>query len=139
MRRAVTLFALTTALVAAGCGDSAEERAQNDVCDARADIQKQVDDLQALTPATVTADAVTASLDAIKDDLGKIKDAEDELSEQRKSDLKAANEQFSSQVSDAVSNVLSSKSVSEAKAQLQTAVSQLVDSYQQTLATYDCS
>jgi hypothetical protein len=34
------------------CGESDEEKAQNKVCDAKADIGKQVDELTALTPAT---------------------------------------------------------------------------------------
>lgn len=139
MRRAAATFAVTAAMLGTiGCGDSAQDRAQNKVCDARADIQKQIDDLKGLTASTVTADAVSSSLSAIRDDLGKIKDAQDELSDDRRSELKTANEAFTASVGDVVSNVLSSKSLNDAKSQLQAAVGTLVDSYQQTLAPYDC-
>ena len=53
---ALILFLLAGAAI--GCGESDEERAQNEVCDARNDIQKRVNSLAGLTPSTVTADKV---------------------------------------------------------------------------------
>ena len=46
------------------------------MCDARADLKKQVDELSALTPATVTAEGVEKNLNAIQDDLNQMKDAQ---------------------------------------------------------------
>ena len=40
---------LLIAGAAVGCGESDEEKAQTQVCDARADLKKQVDDLAGLT------------------------------------------------------------------------------------------
>ena len=81
-----------------GCGESDEEKAQNTVCDARDDINKQVDELAGLTPATVTTDAVTQNLDAIKNDLNDISDAQGDLSSDRRSEAEAANKAFTSSV-----------------------------------------
>ena len=60
-------------LAVAACGDakSSQEKAQNQVCDARADIQKQVNELTSLTFSTATTDGVKKNLQAIQKDLGK--------------------------------------------------------------------
>ena len=86
------------ALVLGACGESSEEKAQSTVCDARADIGTQVDKLKALTPATITTDAVTQSLDAIKQDLQDIGGAQSDLSDDRRSEVEAANKAFTSSV-----------------------------------------
>lgn len=53
---------LLIAATAVRCGESDEEKAQTQVCDARADLKTQVDDLAALTPATATAEGVEENL-----------------------------------------------------------------------------
>ena len=105
-----TLSALAVAIlmfVLGACGDSSddkattqspEEKAQATVCDARADIRSQVDELKGLTAATVTKDAVTQSLDTIKNDLGDISSARADLSSDRRSQAEAANKAFTSSV-----------------------------------------
>ena len=45
---AAGVAALLAALALAACGDSKEEKAQQSVCDARADISKEVDKLKGL-------------------------------------------------------------------------------------------
>ena len=47
----------TIAAIAVGCGEADEEKAQNQVCDARADIDKQVNELAALAAATATTES----------------------------------------------------------------------------------
>ena len=74
MKHSMILVLVAAALALAACGESTQDKAQSQVCDARADIGKQVDDLKALTPATFTTDAVTKSLDAIRSDLSKMND-----------------------------------------------------------------
>jgi hypothetical protein len=96
------------ALALGACGESSEEKAQNTVCDAKDDIGKQVDELASLTPATVTKDAVTRNLDAIKTDLEDISDAQPDLSSDRRSEVEAANDAFASSVNVVASQLGSS-------------------------------
>ena len=120
------------------CGESDEDKAQNTVCDARDDIGKQVDDLKSLTPATVTADAVTQNLEAIDNDLNDMSDAQSDLSSDRRSDVEAANKAFESSVEGIVSQLGSSLSAADAKAQVVTALNQLAASYQEAFAPLNC-
>ena len=57
------LIALAGAGVLAGCGQSEEEKAADQVCSARDDIAKQVDQLQGLTLTTATTDQVRENAD----------------------------------------------------------------------------
>ncbi len=125
--------------VLGACGESDEEKAQNTVCDARADIGKQVDELGSLTPATVTADGVTQNLDAIKTDLQDISDAQSDLSSDRRSEAEAATKEFSSSVQETASQLGSSLSAEDAKAQVVTALDQLAASYQKAFAPLNCN
>ncbi len=139
MRIAICVVAaVALALVVGACGESSEEKAQSSVCDARDDMTKQVDDLKALTPATVTTDAVTQSLDAIKNDLKDISGAQSELSSDRRSQVESANKAFASSIQSIASQLGTSLSASDAKAGLVTALQQLATSYEQTFARIDC-
>jgi chromosome segregation ATPase len=129
---------LLVAATAAGCGESDAEKAQTQVCDARADLKQQVDDLAALTPATATADGVEENLNAIEDDLNEIKDAQPDLDEERKQEVESATQAFTSEVEAVAGNLGSDLSLSGAEAQLQAAGQQLASSYQQAFAQIDC-
>ena len=98
MRVACSVAVVMLALALGACGESDEEKAQNTVCDAKDDIGKQVDELKSLTPATVTSDAVTQNLDAIRNDLQDISGAQPDLSSDRRSEVEAANKEFTSSV-----------------------------------------
>lgn len=140
MRAACSVLTVVMLVFALGaCGESDEEKAQNTVCDARDDIGKQVDDLKSLTPATVTADAVTQNLDAIDNDLNDMSDAQSDLSSDRRSDVEAANKAFESSVEGIVSQLGSSLSAADAKAQVVTALDQLAASYQKAFAPLNCN
>jgi Tfp pilus assembly protein PilP len=130
---------LVAGLALAACGESKEDKAKTQVCDARADIQKQVSDLQGLTVSTATVDGVTKNLQAIRNDLGKIKDAQGNLNDERKKQVQDANQEFAQQFSSTVQNVGKSLSASDAETQLKSAVTDLATSYQQTLGKVDCS
>jgi hypothetical protein len=139
MRTASSALAVVALALALGaCGESSEEKAQNTVCDARADIGEQVDTLKRLTPATVTTDAVTQSLDAIKNDLQDISDAQSELSSDRRSEAEAANKAFASSIEGIAGQIGTSLSASDAKAGLVTALQQLGASYEETFAPLNC-
>jgi uncharacterized protein YjbJ (UPF0337 family) len=136
---ACLLLALVAALALGACGESKEDKAKSAVCDARSDISKQVDKLKGLTVSTVTIDGVQESLKAIRSDLSKIKDAQGDLSSDRRQQVEDANKAFTSQVQSVVGSVGKSTSLSDAKAQLTSAVQDLAAAYQQSFARVDCS
>ena len=139
MRTACSVLAVVMLALALGaCGESDEKKAQNTVCAAKDDIGKQVDELASLTPATVTTEAVTQNLDAIKTDLKDISDAQSDLSSDRRSEAEAANKSFTSSVKRIASQLGSSLSASDAKAQVATALQQLEASYQKVFAPLSC-
>jgi hypothetical protein len=125
-------------LALGACGESSEEKALNSVCGARDDIGNQVDDLKSLTPATVTTDAVTQNLDAIKNDLKDISGAVSNLSSDRRDEVETANQAFASSVQGIASELGRSLSASDAKAKLVTALQQLEASYQKSFARLSC-
>ena len=122
----------------AGCGQSAADKAKSQVCSARADINKQIDYLKGLTLNTATTTGVKNSLKAIGDDLTKIKDAQPQLNAERKQQVQSANQAFSTELESVVNNIGTNLSISNAEAQLKTAVQQLAQSYQQTFAAINC-
>jgi hypothetical protein len=129
---------LLVAGTAVGCGESDADKAQTQVCDARADLNKQVDKLASLTATTATVDAVSGALDAIKNDLEQIADAQGDLNDERKQDVESANQKFSAQLEAVASDLGSNLSLSGAKAQVESAGKELASSYQQTFASIDC-
>jgi hypothetical protein len=139
MRAACSVLAVVMVAFALGaCGESDEEKALNSVCDASDDIGKQVNELKGLTAATVTTDAVKQNLDAIETDLKDIADAQSDLSSDRRSEAEAANKAFTSSVEEIASELGSSLSASDAKAQVATALQQLEASYQKAFAPLNC-
>jgi hypothetical protein len=132
------LIAVLAALGLGACGESKQDKAKSTVCDARADISKQVDKLKGLTVSTVTVDGVQNSLKAINSDLSKIKDAQGDLSGNRRQQVQDATKTFTSQVQSIAGSVGKSTSLSEAKAQLTSALQQLGDAYKQSFAKVDC-
>jgi hypothetical protein len=140
MRTTCSVLAVVMLVFALGaCGESDEEKAQNKVCDAKADIGKQVNELKSLTPATVTSDGVTQNLDAIKTDLKDISDAQPDLSSDRRSEAEAATKAFTSSVEGIAGQLGSSLSAADAKAQVVTALDQLATSYQKAFAPLNCN
>jgi hypothetical protein len=120
------------------CGESDEEKAQKTVCNARDDIAQQVNELKAVTPATVTGDDVRQNLDQIETDLKNIEAAQGDLSSDRRSEAEAATKEFSSSVQETASQLGSSLSAADAKAQVVSALNQLAASYQKAFAPLNC-
>jgi hypothetical protein len=138
VKRSTIVMLVSAAIAVAACGQSQEDKAKAQVCDARADVQKQVTELSGLTASTATVDGVTANLQTIRDDLGKITDAQSNLSDDRRQKVQAANTAFTGQVKSVVQNVGRSLSVADAKTQIKDATTQLASSYKQTLGQIDC-
>ena len=131
--------ALSFAVALAGCGQSAQDKAKGQVCSARADINKQLQYLKGLTITTATSSGIENSLKAIGSDLKKIKDAQPQLDSQRKQQVQSAHQEFSATLQSVASNIGKNISISNAGAQLKSAVAQLGQAYQTALAPISCS
>ena len=136
---ASVLLVLIAALALGACGESKEDKAKSTVCDARADIGKQVDKLKGLTITTASASAAQESLKAINSDLSKITDAQGDLSDDRRQQVETANKAFTSQLQSIAASLGSSTSLSDAKSQLSSALQQLATAYTTSFARVDCS
>jgi hypothetical protein len=139
MRLAPASAALLAALALAACGESAEEKATNTVCNARAEIAKEVDALKGMTPATFTGDEASASLSAIRASLADIREAQQDLGDERRRQVEAANQAFGSEVRSVLQEVFRSTSAAEAKSQVTAAFQQLAATYESTFARVDCA
>jgi septal ring factor EnvC (AmiA/AmiB activator) len=138
VKRALLLSALALGLAFVACGESDEEKAQNQVCDAREDIEAQVTELQQLTIGTATTDKIKTHLNAIKDDINKITDAQGQLSDTQKQQVEKANEAFKSQIDDLATNLGTSVSLQDAAARLKTSITGLVEAYDEALSPVEC-
>lgn len=138
MRRLLLLSLVGLGLVLAACGESDEEKAKADVCDARDDIRAQVGELQNLTLGTATVDKVKASLEAIRDDLEKIADAQGQLSESDRKRVQEANQAFESKLKTLGEEAGRSVPLEDAAQQLKSGFSDLAKTYQQALEPIDC-
>ena len=134
----VAALALAAAGLTACGGESKQDKAKSQVCSARDDISKQVNTLKGLTVSTATTSQISSGLQAISEDLSKIKDAQGDLNAERKQQVQAANQQFEAQVRSIAQNVVKNLSLKDAGTQLTQATTQLADSYRQTLAKVDC-
>ena len=130
---------LLAALSLSACGESEAEKAQKQVCDARADISKQVDELKGLTVTTATVSGLRQNVGAIQDDLKKIAGAQDTLSEDRRAEVKAATDAFVSSVTSIAKGLTSDVSLSEARSRLAQAAQDLRAAYADSLGRIDCS
>ena len=127
------------AVVPVACGESEEEKAQNRVCDARADIQKRVDDLAALTITSASIDEVTSNLKAIRDDLEKIATEREDLAPEQRQEVEQAARSFSAELEAAAKDVASgAASGEEAGARIGAALDQLAKSFSQAYGPVDC-
>ena len=132
------VLVLLASLALAACGKSKEDKAMSSVCDARADISKQIDHLKGLTIGTATLSDVQNSLKAIGDDLTKIKDAQGDLSEPQAAGAGRQREVLLAGQGDREHG--GQEPVADnAKTQLQAALTQLADAYKTTLGPIDCS
>ena len=137
--RLTLVLGLVAALALAGCGESAQDKAKKQVCSARDDIQKQVNELKSLTPATATTSGIKDNLTAIQDDLKKIANAQGDLNAERKKQVQQANDKFVSEFKSIAQNLGTNLSAGDAKAKLQAAAQQLAATYQSSFAGVNCN
>jgi hypothetical protein len=143
MRPTAALLSVVAVFALAACGksnsSSKQDEAKTTVCSSISDIGKQVDTLKGITISTGTLDQIQTSLKAIDDDLKKIAGARNDLTGDDKKQLQDANQQFVSQIQSIASSLVKSTSLSEAKSQAKTALTQLSDAYKSTFAKFSCS
>lgn len=138
-RTLLVTLTLAAGLVAGCGGQSQADKASAQVCTARDDIAKHVDHLQGLTLSTATTSQVKESLQAIKHDLSTIVNAQGDLSDKRRSDVKAANQQFAASVRETVQSVGSTASIDQAKGKIKQSLDALATTYRTTFAKLDCA
>ena len=119
-------------------GASDEDKAKSQVCDARDDIQTQVNDLSGLTISSSTGDQIKDGLNAIRNDLKEIADAQSDLASDRKEQVQQAIDAFRSEVTQTAQAVVGGLAAGDAKAQVQSALDDLAASSKQAFAPVDC-
>ncbi|HEY4427132.1 MAG TPA: hypothetical protein VGN08_02905 [Solirubrobacteraceae bacterium] len=145
--KACCICVLTASVLAlAACGESSEEKAKAQVCSSRAEISKEITKLQSLTLSSNTPNEVKTSLETIKEQLTKIKDAQPKLEASRKEQVETATNTFETQLKTIASGVgasLSAGNLTSALAaagpKVKEALSSLATSYRQTLGPISCS
>jgi hypothetical protein len=130
---------LLSVLVLASCGESSQEKAKAQVCEARSDISKQVKTLSGLTLSVNAFSEAKTGLEAIGKDLTKIKDAQPNLEPARKEQIQTATHTFEAQVSSILSELVSKPSLSNLETQLKSSLTQLASSYEKALTPLNCS
>ena len=135
----IAILACLLAALPVACGESEEEKAQNRVCDARADIEKRVDDLAALTITSASIDDVTSNLRAIRDDLEKIAAEREDLAPEQREEVDQAAKSFRSELESAARDVVSGAASGEqAGARIGAALDDLAKSFRQAYGPLDC-
>jgi hypothetical protein len=127
-------------LAAAGCGgsQSASDKAKSQACDARSDIQAQVDTLKGLPLSPDSVDKAKTALQKINSDLDMIATAAPTVKGDLGSQLKAANATFKTQVQQITDSIASAQSLTAAATALASAGSTLSNAYQKAFANVQC-
>jgi dsDNA-specific endonuclease/ATPase MutS2 len=134
----VLVLLLVASAFAVGCGESDAEKAQDDVCDARADLEQQIDNLAGLTLTSESVEKIQDIVNAVEEDLQQIADAQADLSEERRQEVESATEEFTSEFEAVADDVGEDLSLSEGTEKVESAATQLAASYEETFATIDC-
>ena len=95
--------------------------------------------LTSLTASTISPSAVKTGVEAVANDLTKIKNAQGNLAPARKEQVQAATHTFETQLSSILTGITSNLSLSNAEAQFKSALSQLATSYKNTLGPINCT
>jgi hypothetical protein len=126
------------AFALSACGESKEDKAKKQVCSARSDIAKQMDSLKSVTISSSTPNDVKTAVNEIKSDLSKMKDAQPDLAPGRKQQVKTATQTFGTQLQQIVSSAVTGLTATNARSQIQAAVTSLQSAYKQALAPIAC-
>jgi hypothetical protein len=135
----VVIASLLSVFVLVSCGESSQEKAKAQVCQARSDISKEVKKLSELTLSTNILTEAKDGVEAIGKDLTTIKNAQPDLEPARKEQVKAATQTFENQINSILSELTSKPSLSKLETQLKSSLTQLASSYEKALAPLNCS
>lgn len=135
----VLIVSLLSVFVLASCGESSQEKAKAQVCQARSDISKEVKKLSELTLSTSILTEAKSGVEAIGKDITTIKNAQPDLEPARKEQVQAATRTFESQINSILSELVSKPSLSKLETQLKSSLTQLASSYEKALAPLNCS
>jgi aspartate oxidase len=141
MRRvwSVVVVVASATLLLIACGESDEEQAQETVCNARADIERRVNELAGLSLTTVSIERVRNDLQAIGDDLETIAAERDELAPEQRREVEQAAERFGSEL-EATARALVSGATSgeEAGERIGAALDDLANAFRDAYGPIDC-
>ncbi|HZL48741.1 MAG TPA: hypothetical protein VFC30_06985 [Solirubrobacteraceae bacterium] len=126
-------------MVLAGCGESSQEKAKAQVCGARSDISKQVAMLGELTISSSLLTQAKDGLEAIGNDLTKVKDAQPNLEPARREQVKAATHTLETQVTSIVTGLVTNPSLGNAEKQLKASLTQFATSFEKALTPINCA
>ncbi len=137
--RSGVAVALLSSLTLVACGESAQEKAKAEVCDARASISKEVTALIQLELSTEIVTQAKGHVEAIGNELSKIKAAEPNLTQARKEQAEKATKAFEAELDTVKTELTSNLSLSNAATKLTSSLHQLANGYKQALEPIDCS
>jgi hypothetical protein len=135
------------ALVLAGCGESAEEKATAQVCSSTKEIRAQLSKLSELSISSKAPEEIKDAAAVIQKEAGKVKESAPNLPSARKSEVESAQKALQSELIAAATALASSvKSSGDAQAvlkqsepQVKAAVAGLAGSYRQAFEALKCS
>jgi hypothetical protein len=140
--RLALAMAVLALLAASACGGSSSasssDKAKQQACDARADIQTQITNLGNLPLNLDSVDKAKTALTAIQTDLNTIKDAAPTVGGDLQKQLEAANAAFVNSVQTVVSNISTATDLTTVASNLTSAASQLQSGYQQAFGDIKC-
>lgn len=135
----IAILAGLLAALPVACGESDEEKAQNRVCDTRADIEKRADDLAALTITTASIEDVASNLEAIRDDLKEIAAEREDLAPEQREEVEQAATSFRAELEAVARDVVSGAAGGdEAGARIGSALDELAKSFREAYGPLDC-
>lgn len=137
-RSFVLIALLLGVFVLASCGESSQEKAKAQVCQARSNISKEVKKLSELTLSTNVLNEAKSGVEAIGKNLTTIKDAQPDLEPARREQVEAATRTFEDQINSLLSELTSKPSLSKLETQLKSSLTQLAHGYEKALAPLNC-
>lgn len=119
--------------------ESEEEKALTAVCDARQDIQENVQEIAGLSVTNFTLNGFRESVEDIRADVKTIQENRAKLNPDRKQEVEQANQAFQTAFTDTIQGLGTDISIDNAKSKLSQAGSDLVAAYQSAYGPVDCS
>ncbi len=135
---AVAILALLAASACGGSSSSASDKAKQQACDARSDIQTQITTLANLPLNIDSVDKAKSALTAIQTDLNTIKDAAPKVGGDLQKQLETANDTFVNAVQTVVSNISTATDLTSVASSLTAAAGQLQTAYRQAFGDISC-